>query len=138
MTKEAASSIWKDLPWLDELREVRASQSVWAENLARAETPMHALFVHKIVKSMLRSTTVLSSMAETFAISAVPYCCPSSPSDGLRFQFRDVGIFATHRVGRQVPIPTHGDYVHGDGAFGFNAWNSIPRCGMTQYRGDTR
>jgi acetolactate synthase-1/2/3 large subunit len=59
MTKEAASLIWKDLPWLDELREVRASQSVWAENLARAETPMHALFVHKIVKSMLRSDDCL-------------------------------------------------------------------------------
>lgn len=54
MTKEAANHVWKDLPWLDELRAVRAAQAEWAEKLARPATPMHALFVHKTLKSILR------------------------------------------------------------------------------------
>ena len=53
MTKEAAGFTWKDLPWLDELRGARAAQSAWAEDLARPATPMHAMFVHKSVKSIL-------------------------------------------------------------------------------------
>ncbi|MBI2364519.1 MAG: thiamine pyrophosphate-binding protein, partial [Deltaproteobacteria bacterium] len=54
MTKEAANYAWKDLLWLDELRAVRAAQAEWTEKLARPATPMHALFVHKTVKSILR------------------------------------------------------------------------------------
>src|SRR2546430_2778770 len=54
MTKEAANHVWKDLPWLDELRAARSAQAEWAENLARSQTPMHALFVHKTLKPMLR------------------------------------------------------------------------------------
>ncbi|HKY10078.1 MAG TPA: thiamine pyrophosphate-binding protein, partial [Candidatus Binatia bacterium] len=54
MTKEAANYQWKDSPWLDELRSVRAAQAEWAENLAQPQTPMHALFVHKTLKSLLR------------------------------------------------------------------------------------
>jgi acetolactate synthase-1/2/3 large subunit len=54
MTKEAASYMWKDLPWIDELRGARAAQAAWAEGLARPETPVHALFVHKTLSSLLR------------------------------------------------------------------------------------
>lgn len=54
MTKEATAFAWKDLPWLAELREARAAQLAWAEKLARPESPMHALFVHQTVKSILR------------------------------------------------------------------------------------
>jgi acetolactate synthase-1/2/3 large subunit len=54
MTNEAANYQWKDLAWLDELRAARSAQAEWAENLARPQTPMHALFVHKTLKSLLR------------------------------------------------------------------------------------
>ena len=55
MTKEAAS-FHMEGPSVasDELREARAAQLGWTENLARTETPMHALFVHKTIKSILR------------------------------------------------------------------------------------
>jgi acetolactate synthase-1/2/3 large subunit len=53
MTKEAQNHPWKDLAWLGELRAARAAQAEWAENLARPQAPMHALFVHKTLKSML-------------------------------------------------------------------------------------
>jgi acetolactate synthase-1/2/3 large subunit len=54
MTREAETHVWKDLAWVEELRAARSAQGEWASNLARAETPMHALFVHKTIKSMLR------------------------------------------------------------------------------------
>ena len=54
MTKEAANHVWKELPWVEELRAARAEQVEWAEKLARPATPMHALFVHKTLNSMLR------------------------------------------------------------------------------------
>jgi thiamine pyrophosphate-dependent acetolactate synthase large subunit-like protein len=36
------------------LRAVRAAQDEWAEKLAQPKTPMHALFVHKTIQSILR------------------------------------------------------------------------------------
>ena len=141
MTKEAASSIWKDLPWLDELREVRASQSVWADNLARAETPMHALFVHKIVKSMLRSDDCLVFDGGDFCHfgrSLLP--AAKAQAMVLRFQFRYVGIFATHGVGGQSCLPRlTGGYVHRRWSVWLQ-WHGIRHCSAawTQYCGDTR
>ncbi|HMF47356.1 MAG TPA: thiamine pyrophosphate-binding protein, partial [Candidatus Saccharimonadales bacterium] len=54
MTKEAANYQWTELAWLEELRAARSAQAEWAENLARPDTPVHGLFVHKALKSILR------------------------------------------------------------------------------------
>ena len=122
MTKEAASSIWKDLPWLDELREVRASQSVWAENLARAETPMHALFVHKIVKSMLRSDDCLVFDGGDFCHfgrSLLPALKPKR-----WFYVSSLGMLGSSlptALAAKVAYPDSRVVMFtGDGAFGFN------------------
>ena len=122
MTKEAASLIWKDLPWLDELREVRASQSVWAENLARAETPMHALFVHKIVKSMLRSDDCLVFDGGDFCHfgrSLLPALKPKR-----WFYVSSLGMLGSSlptALAAKVAYPDSRVVMFtGDGAFGFN------------------
>jgi acetolactate synthase I/II/III large subunit len=122
MTEEAASSIWKDLPWLDELREVRASQSVWAENLARAETPMHALFVHKIVKSMLRSDDCLVFDGGDFCHfgrSLLPALKPKR-----WFYVSSLGMLGSSlptALAAKVAYPDSRVVMFtGDGAFGFN------------------
>ena len=122
MTKEAASSIWKDLPWLDELREVRASQSVWAENLARTETPMHALFVHKIVKSMLRSDDCLVFDGGDFCHfgrSLLPALKPKR-----WFYVSSLGMLGSSlptALAAKVAYPDSRVVMFtGDGAFGFN------------------
>ena len=54
LSQEAASHSWEELPWLDELRAQRAAQAEWAEGLATAATPMHAMFVHRTIEAMLR------------------------------------------------------------------------------------
>ena len=129
MTKEAASSIWKDLPWLDELREVRASQSVWAENLARAETPMHALFVHKIVKSMLRSDDCLVFDGGDFCHfgrSLLPALKPKR-----WFYVSSLGMLGSSlptALAAKVAYPDSRVVMFtGDGAFGFNGMSSSVR-----------
>ena len=60
LTQEASAHTWQDLPWLDDLRATRAAQAEWAESLAVPETPMHAMFVHKTIQSMLRPDDFLS------------------------------------------------------------------------------
>lgn len=54
MSEEAATHTWEELPWVEELRAARAAQAEWADGLARPETPMHAMFVHKTIESLLR------------------------------------------------------------------------------------
>ena len=60
LTQEAANHTWQDLPWLEEMRASRAAQAEWAESLAVPETPMHAMFVHKTLESMLRPDDFLA------------------------------------------------------------------------------
>ncbi len=54
LTHEAAAHKWEERPWVEELRAVRAAQGEWAEGLAIPETPMHAMYVHKTIESLLR------------------------------------------------------------------------------------
>ena len=54
LTREAAAHSWTEQPWVDELRAAQAAQAEWSEGLSIAETPMHAMFVHKTIESMLR------------------------------------------------------------------------------------
>jgi acetolactate synthase-1/2/3 large subunit len=42
LTKEASNHVWKELPWIAELRAVRAAQAEWTEKLAQPKMPMHA------------------------------------------------------------------------------------------------
>jgi acetolactate synthase I/II/III large subunit len=122
MTKEAASFTWKDLPWLDELREARAAQLVWAENLARTETLMHALFVHKTIKSMLRPDDCLVFDGGDFCHfgrSLLPALKPKR-----WFYVSSLGMLGSSlptALAAKVAYPdSRVIMLTGDGAFGFN------------------
>ena len=54
MAEEAAAYSWEEGPWIDELRAVQAAQAEWSGALAKPDRPMHAMFVHKTVESLLR------------------------------------------------------------------------------------
>jgi acetolactate synthase I/II/III large subunit len=123
MTKEAAKSPWKELPWLDELRGVRAAQATWAESLARPDTPMHALFVHKTVESILRPDDCLVFDGGDFCHfgrSLLPGLKPKR-----WFYVSSLGM-----LGSSLPTALAAKLAYpdsrvimltGDGAFGFNA-----------------
>lgn len=122
MTKEASNSTWKELPWLGELREARAMQSVVAESLARAEAPMHALFVHKTIKAILRPDDCLVFDGGDFCHfgrSLLPALKPKR-----WFYVSSLGMLGSSlptALAAKVAYPdSRVIMLTGDGAFGFN------------------
>jgi acetolactate synthase-1/2/3 large subunit len=61
LTQEASKHAWRDLPWLKQLRAEREAQAEELDSLAvpstgsgqAPEAPMHALYVHKILRERL-------------------------------------------------------------------------------------
>jgi acetolactate synthase-1/2/3 large subunit len=122
ITQEAAKHTWQDLPWLEDMRASRAAQAEWAESLAVAETPMHAMYVAQTVASMLRPDDVLT-------FDGGDYCHFSRsllPSNmGKRwFYVSTLGMLGTslpYALAAQVAYPDSRVLnFTGDGAFGFN------------------
>ena len=123
MTGEAAAHTWKDLPWLEELRAVRAAQVEWAENLARPETPMHAMFVHKTLKSILRPDDCLVFDGGDFCHFGRSYLPALKPKRW--FYHSSLGMLGSSlptALAAKLAYPESRVIVlTGDGAFGFNA-----------------
>src|SRR5712692_10126242 len=123
MTREAANFTWKDLSWLEELRAVRSAQAEWTENLARPQTPMHALFVHKTLKSMVRPDDCLVFDGGDFCHfgrSILPALQPKR-----WFYVSSLGMLGSSlptALAAKVAYPeSRVIMLTGDGAFGFNA-----------------
>ena len=53
LAQEASKYTWQRLPWLDRLQAERDAQAEWLETLAVPETPMHAMYVHKVVEPFI-------------------------------------------------------------------------------------
>jgi acetolactate synthase-1/2/3 large subunit len=122
MTEEAAHHTWKELPWLEELRAARRAQATWAEGLARAETPMHALFVHKTLNSMLRPDDCLVFDGGDFCHfgrSLLPALKPKH-----WFYVSSLGMLGSSlptALAAKIAYPnSRVIMLTGDGAFGFN------------------
>jgi len=123
MTREAANFTWKDLSWLEELRAVRATQAAWTEDFVRLETPMHALFVHKTLKSILRPDDCLVFDGGDFCHfgrSILPALKPKR-----WFYVSSLGMLGSSlptALAAKVAYPeSRVIMLTGDGAFGFNA-----------------
>ena len=122
LTREAAAYSWKDLHWLNDLRAARAAQAEWADGLARAETPMHAMFVHKTVESMLRPDDCLVFDGGDFCHFGRSLLPARQPKHW--FYVSGLGM-----LGSSVPTALAAKVAYpesrvimltGDGAFGFN------------------
>lgn len=123
MTGEAANYTWKDLPWLEELRSIRAAQAAWAEDLARPEIPMHAMFVHKTLKSTLRPGDCLVFDGGDFCHFGRSFLPALQPKRWLY-------VSSLGMLGSSLPTALAAKVAYpdsrvialvGDGAFGFNA-----------------
>ena len=122
LTKEAANYSWKDLPWLDELRAARAAQATWTESLARPETPMHALFVHKTVQSILRPDDCLVFDGGDFCHFGRSLLPALKPKHWLYVSSLGMlGSSLPTALAAKVAYPdSRVIMLTGDGAFGFN------------------
>ena len=122
MTREAADYQWKDLPWLDELRAARSAQSEWTENLARPQAPMHALFVHKTLKSLLRPDDCLVFDGGDFCHFGRSFLPALKPKHW--FNVSSLGMLGSSlptALAAKVAYPHSRVFMlSGDGAFGFN------------------
>jgi acetolactate synthase-1/2/3 large subunit len=122
MTQEAAGHKWKDLPWLDELREERAAQLVWAENFARAGTPMHGLFVHRTLRSILQPDDCLIFDGGDFCHFGRSLLPARKPKKW--FYVSSLGMLGSSlptALAAKVAYPdSRVIMLTGDGAFGFN------------------
>ncbi len=122
MADEAAKYEWKDLPWLDDLRAARAAQAEWAEKLAQPKTPMHALFVHKTLKSMLRPDDCLVFDGGDFCHFGRSYLPAVKPKHW--FNVSSLGMLGSSlptALAAKVAYPNSRVFMlTGDGAFGFN------------------
>ncbi len=122
LTQEALNHTWQDLPWLEELRASRAAQAEWAESLATPDTPMHAMFVHKTLESMLRPDDFLSFDGGDFCHfgrALLPAQMPKRWSYVSSLGM--LGSSLPSALAAQVAYPNSRVInLTGDGAFGFN------------------
>jgi acetolactate synthase-1/2/3 large subunit len=123
MAREAAAHSWNELPWVEELRGVRAAQQERVESLARQETPMHAMFVHKAVQSTLRPDDCLVFDGGDFCHFGRSYLRALQPKRWLY-------VSSLGMLGSALPTALAAKLAYpesrvimftGDGAFGFNA-----------------
>ena len=122
MTREAQNHMWKELPWVEELRAARSDQAEWAENLARPETPMHALFVHKTLRSILRPDDCLVFDGGDFCHFGRSYLPALKPKRWLYVSSLGMlGSSLPTALAAKVAYPdSRVIMLTGDGAFGFN------------------
>jgi acetolactate synthase-1/2/3 large subunit len=122
MTAEAANYRWQDLPWLDELRAARAAQAEWAEKLAAPRIPMHALFVHKTLQSILRRDDCLVFDGGDFCHFGRSYLPALEPKHW--FNVSSLGMLGSSvptALAAKIAYPDSRVFMlTGDGAFGFN------------------
>ena len=122
MTAEASNHQWKDLPWLEELRAARAAQEKWAEELARPQMPMHALFVHKTLQAMLRPDDCLVFDGGDFCHFGRSYLPALKPKRW--FNVSSLGMLGSSlptALAAKIAYPGSRVFIlTGDGAFGFN------------------
>ena len=122
MTQEAANYQWKELPWLEELRAARSAQAEWAENLARPKAPMHALFVHRTLKSILGPDDCLVFDGGDFCHFGRSFLSALRPKRW--FNVSSLGMLGSSlptALAAKVAYPDSRVFMlSGDGAFGFN------------------
>lgn len=122
MTAEAANHAWKELDWIDELRSVRSAQIKWAADLAQPQTPMHALFVHRTLKSMLRPDDCLVFDGGDFCHFGRSFLPALKPKKWLYVSSLGMlGSSLPNALAAKLAYPDSRVVVlTGDGAFGFN------------------
>ena len=123
MTDEAAKHTWRDLPWLDELRQARAEQVVEMEALAEPSVPIHALHVHKTLLSLIDEDDFLVFDGGDFCHWGRAYLPARTPRTWSYFSgLGMLGTAISTAMAAKLAHPERRAIVlSGDGAFGFNA-----------------
>ena len=123
LAQEAEGYQWTEHPIVEELRSTRDVQEQDLDSRAAAATPLHAMSVHKHLRSLLDENDCLIFEGSDFSFYGTPYY----PSLRPRRWFTNstlgmIGWGVSYGVGAQVALPQSKVVVlTGDGAFGFCA-----------------
>ncbi|HWP58971.1 MAG TPA: thiamine pyrophosphate-binding protein [Candidatus Acidoferrales bacterium] len=123
LASEASRHAWQELPWLEELRELRTAQRAALEGLARDETPMHAMRVHKTLGALLRPDDCLVFDGGDFCHFGRSYLPARKPKRWLYVSSLGMlGSALPTALAAKLAYPDSRVFMlTGDGAFGFNA-----------------
>ncbi len=122
LADEAAKHSWKELDWLDTLASEQESQRKELAELAIAETPMHASYVHQSVAQQLTDDDILVFDGGDFCHFGRAFY--QSNSHNSWWYLPTLGM-----LGQAIPTAIAAKIAHpdrrvivftGDGAFGFN------------------
>lgn len=123
MTQEAQKKTWKALSWVQELQAEQKEHAAWLDSLAKPEQPMHAMYVHKTLGSMLRDDDCLvfdggdfCHFGRAFYPAKQPRRWWYIPTLGM------LGSSLPTAIAAKLAYPdSRVIMLTGDGAFGFNA-----------------
>jgi acetolactate synthase-1/2/3 large subunit len=123
MTQEAHKKTWKPLAWVKQLQAEQETHAAWLDGLAKPEQPMHAMYVHKTLGSMLRPDDCLvfdggdfCHFARAFLPARQPRRWWYVPTLGM------LGSSLPTAIAAKLAYPnSRVVMLTGDGAFGFNA-----------------
>jgi acetolactate synthase-1/2/3 large subunit len=122
LAEEASRNSWADLPWLEEFHKARDAQVCSLESLAVAETPMHAMYVHKAVSQMLRDDDCLSFDGGDFCHFGKAYHASRTPKSWSYLSpMGMLGSALPAALAAKLAYPERRSIMFtGDGSFGFN------------------
>ena len=121
--EEADKYTWQRLPWLDRFQAERDAQEEWLETLGVPETPMHAVYVHKVVERLLQPEDML-------VFDGGDFCHLGRMVYPARHARRWLYLSTLGMLGFSLPTAIAAKLAHpesrvvnfiGDGGFGFNA-----------------
>jgi acetolactate synthase-1/2/3 large subunit len=123
LTQEARKKTWKSLPWVAQLHAEQKEHAAWLDSLAKPEQPMHAMYVHKTVGSLLQPDDCLvfdggdfCHFGRAFYPARHPRRWWYVPTLGM------LGSALPTAIAAKLAYPdSHVVMLTGDGAFGFNA-----------------
>lgn len=120
---ESRRHTWKELPWIEQLRRERDRHRAWIDSLAVPDTPMHALYVHSILQSMMRRDDCLFFDGGDFCHLGRALHPAFMPHSWLYFSpLGLLGWALPAALAVKLAYPQRRAIVlTGDGAFGFNA-----------------
>ena len=123
MIAEASRHEWSDLPWLKRLAEERSAQERELASLAQRESPMHAIYVHKIVRNQIGDRDFVSYDGGDFCHFGRAYTPALSPKSWWYLPpLGMLGQALPTALAAKVAYPERRVFMFtGDGAFGFNA-----------------
>ncbi len=123
LVEEAAKHQWNELDWLKRMDDEREAQQRELDALAVNESPMHALFVHKMLRNQIGHRDFVSYDGGDFCHFGRAYTPALSPKTWWYLPpLGMLGQALPTAIAAKAAYPNRRVFMFtGDGAFGFNA-----------------